>query len=112
MVKVRQARLPVSTSHAPTQLLVQSCPPELSPCTPSSLPPAVLIASGAAVNVWVLGEGVPVAGSVGAVACVSQASSPESRLSAMMRTSVVERKTLLPYIAIPRLVRDLVILGS
>src|SRR5215472_3392486 len=112
MVKVRQASLPVLVSQAPTQLRVPSWPPELSPCTTSSLPPAVLMASGAAVKVWVLGEGVPVAGSVGAVACVSQTTSPESRLSAMMRTSLVEMNTLLPYIAIPRLVRDLVILGS
>src|SRR6266567_5075489 len=112
MVNVRQASFPSLTSQAPTQLRVPSWPPELSPCTTSSLPPAVLIASGAAVNVWVLAEGVPVAGSVGAVACVSQTSSPDSRLSAIMRTSLVEMKTLLPYIAIPRLVRDLVIFGS
>ena len=112
MVKVRQASWPVLTSQAPIQLRVPSWPPVLSPCSTSSLPPRVLSASGAAVKPWVLGEGVPVTGSVGARACTSQATSPESRLIAIMRMSLVAMKTLLPYIAIPRLVRDLVILGS
>src|SRR6267154_4997026 len=66
MVKVRQASWPILTSQAPIQLLVPSWPPELSPCRMSSLPPAVLTASGAAVNPCVLADGVPVTGSVGA----------------------------------------------
>src|SRR5262249_41712115 len=111
MVKVRHASWPVLTSQAPTQLRVPSCPPVLSPCRTSSLPPRVLIASGAAVKPCVF-DGVPVAGSVGAAALTSQTTSPESLLSAIMRMSLVATKTLLPYSARPRLVRDFVILGS
>jgi hypothetical protein len=59
-----------------------------------------------------LGAGVPVAGSVGAAAFTSQASSPLSRLTAIIRMSLVGMKTLLPYMAIPRWVRDCLILGS
>src|SRR5215813_8029905 len=112
IVKVRQASLPSLTSQAPTQLLVPSWPPVLSPCRTSSLPPLVLITTGAPVKPWVLGDGVPVAGSVGALASTSQITSPESRLSAIMRMSLVETKILFPYIAMPRLVRDCLILGS
>src|SRR5215475_9418097 len=112
MVKVRQASLPVLTSQAPTQLRVPSCPPVLSPCRTSSLPPLVLSVSGAAVKPCVLGEGVPVAGSVGAAAFTSQTTSPLSRLTAIIRMSLVGMNTLLPYMAIPRCVRDCLILGS
>src|SRR6266702_2957178 len=112
IVKVRHASWPLLTSQAPTQLLVPSWPPVLSPCRTSSLPPRVLSVSGAAVNPWVLGDGVPVAGSVGAAAFTSQITSPESRLTAIMRISFVETKTLFPYIAIPRLVRACLIFGS
>src|SRR5215475_11481138 len=101
MVKVRHASLPSLTSQAPTQLLVPSWPPAL-----------VLITIGAPVKPCVLGDGVPVAGSVGALASTSQITSPESRLSAIMRMSLVETKILFPYIAMPRLVRDCLILGS
>src|SRR5215813_4604657 len=68
--------------------------------------------TGAPVKPWVLGDGVPVAGSVGALASTSQITSPESRLSAIMRMSLVETRILFPYIAMPRLVRDCLILGS
>src|SRR6267154_3586753 len=112
MVKVRQARLPLLTSQAATQLRVPSWPPELSPWTISSLPPLVLRVSGAPVMDWVLGEGVPVTGSVGASALTSQATAPESRSSAIKRMSFVLANTLLPYIARPRVVRDWVSLGS
>src|SRR6202030_3518811 len=71
MVKVRHASWPVLTSKAPTQLLVPIEPPVLSPTSTSSLPPRVLTVSGAPENPWTL-DGVPVAGSVGAAACVSQ----------------------------------------
>ncbi len=96
MVKVRHASLPVPTSKAPTQLLVPSWPPVLSPWITSSLPPLVLTAIGAPVNPCVFAEGVPVAGSVGAVALTSHASSPESFLRAIMRMSLVEMITLSP----------------
>jgi hypothetical protein len=96
MVKVRHASLPVSTSKAPTQLRVPSWPPVLSPWMISSLPPAVLTTSGAPVKPCVRGDGVPVAGSVGAAALTSHASSPESFLSAIMRISFVETITLSP----------------
>jgi len=55
-----------------------------------------LTTSGAAVNDCVLAEGVPVAGSVGATAFTSQATSPESLLSAIMRMSLVATNTLFP----------------
>ena len=61
---------------------------------------------------WVFGEGVPVAGSVGAAAFTSQINSPESLLIAIMRMSLVPMNTLLPYIAMPRWVRACLILGS
>ncbi len=96
MVKVRHASLPVPMSKAPTQLRVPSWPPVLSPWITSSLPPAVLMASGAPVKPCVFGEGVPVAGSVGAVALTSHATSPESFLSAMRRMSLVLTSTLSP----------------
>src|SRR5215468_8064767 len=112
MVKVRHASLPSLTSQAPTQLRVPSCPPVLSPCRTSSLPPLVLTTTGAPVKPCVLGDGVPVTGSVGALASTSQINSPESRLIAIMRMSLVEMRTLSPYNAIPRLVRDCLILGS
>jgi hypothetical protein len=95
-VNVRHASLPESMSKAPTQLRVPSWPPVLSPWITKSFPPAVLIASGAPVMPWVLGDGVPVAGSVGAVALISHATSPESFLSAMMRMSLVLTITLSP----------------
>src|SRR5215475_10795062 len=112
IVKVRHASLPVLASQAPTQLRVPSWPPELSPCRTSSLPPAVLMVSGAAVKAWVFEAGVPVAGSVGAAAFTSQTTSPESLLRAIMRMSLVATNTLFSYRARPRLVRDFVILGS
>jgi hypothetical protein len=42
--------------------------------------------SGAPENAWVF-DGVPVLGSIGADAWISQATSPESRLSAIRRAS-------------------------
>ncbi len=54
---MRQASWPELTSQAPIQLRVPSCPPVLSPCRTSSLPPRVLSVSGAAVKPWVLGDG-------------------------------------------------------
>ena len=86
MVKVRHTSLPVSASKAPIQLRVPCEPPVLSPWTTSSRPPAVLMASGAPEKAWVF-DGVPVAGSIGAAAETSHATSPLSRLSAMMRAS-------------------------
>src|SRR3954466_10020449 len=62
IVKVRQASWPVLTSQAAIQLRVPSWPPELSPCSTSSLPPLVFTTSGAAVKPWVLIDGVPVTG--------------------------------------------------
>src|ERR1700730_4358264 len=112
IVKVRHASLPSLTSQAPTQLLVPSWPPVLSPCKTNSLPPLVLITTGAPVKPCVVGDGVPVAGSGGALASTSQINSPESRLTAIMRMSLVEMRTLFPYNAIPRLVRACLILGS
>src|SRR5262249_45486590 len=112
IVKVRHASWPVLTSQAPTQLRVPSWPPVDSPCSTSSLPDLVLITSGPPVNPCVLGEGVPVRGSVGALASTSQITLPSSLLIAIMRMSLVETRILFPYMAMPRLVRDCVILGS
>src|ERR1700720_4329869 len=111
IVKVRHTSSPVLTSKPPTQLLVPSEPPVDSPCTTSSRPPAVLMVKGAPENAWVF-DGVPVLGSIGAAACTSHTTSPESRLSAIRRASYVERKILLPYMARPRVVRDTRIFGS
>src|SRR5215510_10961191 len=111
MVKVRQTSAPVAASKAPAQLRVPIEPPVLSPTSTSSLPPRVLTVSGAPEKPCTL-DGVPVAASVGAAALTSQITSPESRLSAISRASYVATNTLLPYIAMPRLVRERVILGS
>src|ERR1700675_1713694 len=86
IVKVRHTSCPFAISKAPIQLRVPNDPPVDSPWITSSRPAAVLIATGGAENAWVF-DGVPYLESCGAAACTSHTTSPESRLSAMMRAS-------------------------
>ncbi|MND02645.1 hypothetical protein D3C83_221040 [compost metagenome] len=66
---------------------------------------------GEAVKPCVSGEGVPVAGSVGAAAWISQTTSPVASFRRAIRVSLVDTNTPSLRRATPRVVRDLVISG-